>query len=59
MKRKIIFGFSDQFIGTVEKEVEVSECGIFYLVKKFKEEMGIDFDNNCYIHDAKTNARLF
>ena len=57
--KKVIFGFSNQFIGTVEKEIEVSDCSIRYLVKKFKEEMGIDFDTNCYIHDAITNARLF
>jgi hypothetical protein len=57
--KKVIFGFSNQFIGTVEKEVEVSDYSIRYLVKKFKEEMNIEFDTNCYIHDAITNVRLF
>jgi hypothetical protein len=57
--KKVIFGFSSQFIGTVEKEVEVSDYSIRYLVKKFKEEMGIEFDTNCYIHDTITNVRLF
>ena len=52
MKQKVIFGFSSQYIGTIEKEVEVSDYSIHYLVSRFKEEMGIDFDTNCYIYNT-------